>query len=157
MAGELRIAVGRHGWLLMAFLLGFIGLVGCGSAGPDVQMISGVVTLDGRPVNGATVIFVPEADGLMAAGRTNAEGLFVLNASVGKKFGRGTTEGDYIVTLSKLTNVKIDPITGEPTDIQLAEPQELIPRIYTTAADSPLRATVIKGLNEYQFNLKKQQ
>lgn len=129
---------------------------GCGPAGPDVQMIKGVVTLDGKPVTAATVVFVPEGVGLMAAGKTDEAGAFVLNASDGKKFGRGTTEGDYIVTLSKLTNVKIDPITGEPTDIQLSEPQELIPRTYTTAADSPLRATVVKGLNEYQFNLKKQ-
>lgn len=134
-----------------------VNALGCGPAGPVVHMIKGVVTLDGEPVSGASVVFVPEGDGLMAAGKTGADGVFALNASDGKKFGRGTTIGDYIVTISKLTNVKLDSITGEPTDIQLSEPQELIPRTYTTAADSPLRATVVKGLNEYQFNLNKQQ
>lgn len=139
-------------WLVGVFLAVSLG---CGPAGPDVQMIRGTVTLDGEPVEDATVIFVPERAGLMAAGKTDASGAFCLNASQGAKFGRGTTEGDYIVTVSKLMSFKLDPATGEPTDTPLAEPQQVLPRVYTTAQKSPLRATVVKGLNEFAFDLQK--
>lgn len=142
------------GWLVGVFLAVSLG---CGPAGPDVQMIRGTVTLDGEPVEAATVIFAPERAGLMAAGKTDATGAFSLNASQGAKFGRGTTEGDYIVTVSKLTSFKLDPATGDPTDIPLANPKQLMPRVYTTATESPLRATVVKGVNEFEFDLKKKQ
>ena len=53
-----------------------IGMVlGCGQRGPVVEMVEGVVLLDGQPVEGATVLFSPDAggaaDGLPAVGRTD--------------------------------------------------------------------------------------
>jgi hypothetical protein len=126
---------------------------GCGPAGPDVQMIKGVLALDGKPAEGVTVIFTPDGEGLMAAGKTDAAGAFSLNASLGRKFGGGTTVGEYIVTVSKLTAYKIDPSTGEPTDTLLPEPRQLMPRAYTSVYDSPLRASVTEGVNEFQFDL----
>jgi len=150
MPGNQGQILGHHVGLVVGFLA---VLAGCGPPGPDVQMITGVVTLDGQKVSGAKVIFVPEAEGLMAAGKTDADGVFTLNASRGKKFGRGTTVGNYIVTVSKLTPYKIDRVTGEPTDVLLPEPKQLMPRVYTTISDSPLRASVSKGLNEFRFEL----
>ncbi len=45
-----------------------VGLAGCGQKGPKVQYVEGVVTLDGNPVEGATVGFSPvEKDKGMAA------------------------------------------------------------------------------------------
>ena len=151
MAGNLRDTRALGAWMLPLLLA---SLSGCGPAGPDVQMIKGLVTLDGEPVDGATVIFVPEAEGLMAAGKTDAAGTFAVNASQGQKYGRGTIVGDYIVTVSKLSLFVLDPVTGEPTDIPAADPKQLLPETYTTALDSPLRATVVKGRNEFHFDLQ---
>jgi hypothetical protein len=116
-------------------------------------MIKGVVTLNGKPAEEVTVIFTPDGDGLMAAGKTDAAGAFSLNASLGKKWGGGTTVGEYVVTVSKLTAYKTDPATGEPTATLLPEPQQLMPHVYTTVNESPLRASVTKGINEFQFEL----
>jgi len=52
-----------------------------------------------------------------------------------------------------LTPYKIDRVTGEPTDVLLPEPKQLMPRVYTTVSDSPLRASVSKGLSEFRFEL----
>ena len=76
--------------------------VGCGKPGPQVQYVEGVVVLDGEPVADATVVFVPEAaDGLVATGRTNAEGRFTLTSVRGGKPNGGALVGDYAVTFSK--------------------------------------------------------
>lgn len=150
MTGSLK---GGHAATAWVFIAVTILSAGCGRAGPDVQMIKGVLTLDGAPAEGVAVVFTPEGQGLMAAGKTDADGAFVLNASLGNKFGEGTTTGNYIVTVSKLTPYKIDRVTGEPTSILLPEPKQLMPRIYTTVNDSPLRASVTKGVNEFQFDL----
>lgn len=151
MSGDRRPMPAIVAWMLACVLS---SLSGCGPAGPDVQMIKGLVTLDGEPVDGATVIFRPEAEGLMAAGKTDAAGTFAVNASEGQKYGRGTTIGRYIVMVSKLSPFEIDPVTGEPTDVTAAEPKQLMPLIYTTAKNSPLRANVIAGFNEFRFELR---
>ena len=76
--------------------------VGCGKPGPQVQYVEGVVVLDGEPVADATVVFVPEAaDGLVATGRTNAEGRFTLTSVRGGKPNGGALVGEYAVTFSK--------------------------------------------------------
>lgn len=58
--------------------------VGCNS-GPEIGDVSGVVTLDGRPVSGAKVRFIPvhqpehpEASKMMAIGVTDSEGGYSL-------------------------------------------------------------------------------
>jgi hypothetical protein len=86
----------RTFWLIAAALV----MAGCGPAGPDVQFVEGVVTLDGKPLDGASVAFVPiDKSGISAAGKTDADGRFRLNATQGKKYGKGTVVGDYVVTV----------------------------------------------------------
>ena len=77
-------------------------VAGCGPKGPDVQFVEGVVTLDGKPLDGAAVAFVPvDKAGISAAGKTDADGRFRLNATQGKKYGKGTVVGEYVVTVTK--------------------------------------------------------
>lgn len=134
---------------------------GCGPRGPAVEMVEGVVLLDGKPVEGATVFFSPvsSADearaGLPAAGRTGPDGAFRLNAGGGAKPGAGTKVGDYIVTVIKQES---DPLPPPDLEKPPAAPPEitvrdLLPDVYKLAATSPLRATVKKGDNVYRFDL----
>jgi len=56
---------------------------GCGSGGPEIASVSGRVTMDGKPLPDATVLFVPE-NGRPAGGRTDADGRYSLNFTEGR-------------------------------------------------------------------------
>lgn len=133
---------------------------GCGRS-PRVEMVEGIVALDGQPVQGATVFFSPVAPasegaaGLPAAGRTAADGSFRLNAGGGAKPGTGTKVGDYVVTVIKqesdsLPSPDLNAPPVVPKEIRV---RDLLPTIYKLAATSPLRATVKPGKNTYRFEL----
>ena len=134
---------------------------GCGPRGPAVEMVEGVVLLDGEPVEGATVLFSPIAEngqgpaGLPAAGRTGKGGAFHLNAVGGAKSGAGTKVGEYVVSVVK-QEVDLPPAKdpnappAPPGDIKL---RDLLPTIYKVGTTSPLRATVKQGKNTYRFEL----
>ena len=66
-----------------------LAFVGC-SKGPSSVPVSGVVTLDGKPVTGLTVVFFPEptkensSPGPYSSGVTDATGKYVLKNRYGK-------------------------------------------------------------------------
>jgi hypothetical protein len=134
-----------------------LAVVGCGKAGPQVQYVEGVVLLDGAPVADATVVFVPEAvDGLVATGRSNAEGRFTLTSVRGGKPNGGALVGDYAVTFSKADydlkgtgKTRDDDMDGVPLI-------HFIPQQYGDAEKSGLKVTVKKGQNvgpDFRFEL----
>jgi hypothetical protein len=126
-------------WLIAAAVF----VAGCGPKGPDVQFVEGVVTLDGKPLDGATVTFAAvDKTGIPAAGKTDADGRFRLNATQGKKYGKGTVVGDYVVTVQKLFWPE-----------KAVEPDHITPLVYENSKDSPLRATIVKGRNTFEFAL----
>ena len=139
MPDTMTIMPRRTLWLIVLVLV----IAGCGPAGPDVQYVEGVVTLDGKPLDSATVTFVPvDKAGMSAAGKTDAEGHFRLNATQGKKYGKGTVVGDYVVTVTKLFWRE-----------KAVEPDHITPLVYENSKDSPLRATIVKGRNTFEFAL----
>src|SRR5690242_5652638 len=69
---------------------------GCGPSGPDIAHVSGRVTMDGKPLANATVVFIPE-DGRPAGARTNAAGDYVLNFTEGR---RGAIPGKNTVRIT---------------------------------------------------------
>lgn len=74
-------------FLAVSFLSIFCSACGGVSDAPDLATVSGVVTLDGKPVADATVIFTPEDNKAAAAsGKTDAAGAYKL-AYVGGKEG----------------------------------------------------------------------
>lgn len=138
---------------------------GCGPAGPATQAVSGVVTLDGKPVEGATVTFSPSSStGAFASGITKADGRFSLNAAVaGAKAGAGTLVGEYRVSVLKVESPEVsrtddpnapgyDPlasVTAKP-----AAPKYVVPKAYGDPAASGLSAKVEKGGGSFDFALK---
>ena len=141
--------------------VGLVGaaVVGCGRRGPAVEMVEGIVLLDGQPVEGATVLFSPEsggpAGGLPAAGRTGADGAFRLNAAGGAKFGAGTKIGDSVVTVTKQDHDPVPPPDPDkpPSGPPNVKVWDVLPVVYKHAITTPLRATVKKGKNTYRFEL----
>src|SRR5687768_3127557 len=85
-------------------------LAGCGPSGPAMVKVTGTVTLDGTPVEGANVMFVPASTGKPAQGKTDAAGKFTLNTDPSKP-DDGAQEGEYNIAVSgvRTTGVQVNP------------------------------------------------
>jgi hypothetical protein len=83
--------------------LAVLMLLGCGGGGGslDTVPISGTVTLDGTPVEGANVVFAPTSgDGSAASGVTDRSGRYRLTT---RDPNDGALAGSYLVMISKTT------------------------------------------------------
>jgi hypothetical protein len=147
-------------FVLSVFL---ITATGCSTGKPDfaVEVVKGLVILDGSPIEGVTVGFSP-ADakaGKPAVGRTNAQGKFVLTATQGGEFGKGTMIGKYLVSFSKeipsreLTSQELANAdkTGVMPEIPIVS---VIPKKYNDPQKSGLTVEVVKGKNNFSFDLQ---
>jgi len=142
----------------------FLGLMGCNPDSKYVK-VTGTVTYNGQPVEGATVTFQPlGADGESAAGITDAGGKYSVTSVYAVQGGAGVVPGDYTITVSKVDR-PVDPneaaySKGEITYNELqarkaAKPllagagrsKQLLPLKYTVASNSDLKVTVQKGRN----------
>src|SRR6185436_12065008 len=95
-------------------LAGFVALVtviGCSEAKPfDTVKVTGLVTLDSQPVDGATVVFQPATGaGKAATGMTDKDGKFNLTTSTA---GDGAMPGTYKVTVTKVEGGPVEDTSG---------------------------------------------
>lgn len=138
---------------------GSVGLVlasvfiGCGQSGPKVVRVSGLVTLDGKPLDGAYVHFV--SDEFQTTGLTDEEGHYEVRAAPGEyKVAISKTEGGSPVTFSD-----VDP-ADDPSVVMVefenpdpgveaaggeAGPKELIPARFSHPGETTLKFTVPEG------------
>lgn len=68
--------------LKMTSLLFLLVLAGCGGNGVELATVEGTVTMDGRPLPGAFVRFMPVNGGRTASGRTDENGHYTMQYSV---------------------------------------------------------------------------
>lgn len=139
-------------------------VVGCGGASLKTEMVTGVVTLDGAPVEGATVTFSPTSGGVMAVGQTDAEGKYTLTSQQGGAPGKGAVVGEYQVGVVKSVNTAPQPTqeerekaSAEGRDISKDYPakyEDLVPKQYKLPQFSGLTASVKAGENTFDFELK---
>lgn len=120
--------------------LSIFAFSGCGSKGPKSYECSGTVTLDGQPVEGASIAFLNPKSTSSGSAMTDASGKFVFESEA----------GDYGVTI-----VKLKPKAA--TDDIYAESENLLPKKYAGTTDSGLTASVTKDKtkNVFSFDLKK--
>ncbi len=148
--------------------------VGCGG-GPSVGAIpaTGIVTLDGKPLDGATVSFVPDSDeARSASGLTDATGAFRLTSLAP---GDGAVPGKYKITVSKVSSGPAEeaaPTSQEEAMKKLQEKskaggssafysstpsftvKQTLPARYADSKTSGLQAEVKKGSdNKFTFAL----
>jgi hypothetical protein len=126
-------------WTLIAATL-LLPLAGCGSEDgnlPKTVPASGVVTLDGQPVDGAQVILIADGSGTMGAyASTDSQGQFSLRISEKKS---GAVPGSYKVQVAKTIEKKL-PGTLDGGDAVAFEFG--VPGRYTVAATSGLTAQI---------------
>lgn len=114
---------------------------GCGKS---LSGVSGMVTLDGKPLPGAYVEFSPPA-GRPSMGRTDAAGHYQLEYSTSKS---GVEPGEHTVRIGTFEEESVDMETGEPT----AGVEEIVPAKYNRKTE--LTAQVKPGSNTIDFDLE---
>ncbi len=132
-------------------------LIGCGGPAEDPNRpatvaVSGTVTYNGQPIEGATVAFLPKVPaGTGASGRTDASGKFGLTAF---QPGDGAVPGSYLVTIVK-TEAQGGGEVQEDSSAAPAVPKSLLPEKYGNPQGSGLTAEVKEGAeNQFTFDLK---
>lgn len=126
---------------------GFAALLATGCSGPAevaVYPVVGQVVVNGKPAEGATVVFHPQAAGEVAelrpTGKTDADGRFKLTT---RESNDGAPAGDYKVTINW---AKSDIKPGQPAED--AKVIRLLPNDYFIADRTPVKASVGAGPTE---------
>ncbi|WP_437192166.1 carboxypeptidase-like regulatory domain-containing protein [Planctomicrobium sp. SH527] len=134
--------------------------LGCGGGTekaslPNTVPVTGTIKLDGKPLAGATVVFVPKSGtaGIECTGTTDAEGRYTLKQLRG---GDGAPPGTYSVVVSALVGPDGKPLNLPPdTPPADAGAVESLPPRYSSMTDSVLSATVPTEGGDFPFELKK--
>ena len=123
-----------------------VALVGCGDS--QRGAVSGRITLDGQPVDGGTVNFIPTSDseGSAVWGEIKG-GLYSLSGGNGSTVGQNRVE----IRWPKKTGRRIPMAAPAPPDAMIEQTIEAIPARYNT--QSELHVEVQQGENTFNFEL----
>lgn len=134
-----------------------LALTGCGGKGdPSHVQVSGTVTLNGAPLAGAQVTFIPINDtrGIGAEARTGTDGRYQLIDRRGKP---GTQLGAYKVTVSKrLMPDGSEVAADDKTPPIRSSARESLPPYYSDASRTTLQVVVPEQGGAIDFPLKGQ-
>lgn len=118
-------------------------MIGCGPSGPEIARVQGVVTMDGKPLPAAVIMFVPE-HGRPSASETDDNGKYVLEFSAGRK---GAIPGKNRVEINTAR------LAYEKDGKQYPAVKESVPAIYNR--NTELEFNVEPGkTNTANFDLK---
>lgn len=131
-----------------------LSLSGCGGSvddQPDLGLVKGIVTLDGQPLSGAAIAFLPDS-GRTAFGTTDENGYYELNYirdTMGCKLGHNK------VAITTLTDSLEDDneLEGDDVQIKAKAVKEILPAKYNKK--TTLEAVVKPGENQFDFKLTK--
>jgi hypothetical protein len=146
----------KHNLLGLGFAALFLLVAaGCGGKRPNLPPqypVSGIITLDGKPLATAGIMFLPrgETRGTGAFAMTDAAGKYSLKTDHG---GAGAPEGEYAVTISKVVNRDGTPYIPKP-DVAEAGERESLAATYSDSMKTILTAKVPKGGDTINFELK---
>jgi hypothetical protein len=128
---------------------------GCQQSGLTVQPVTGKVMYHGEPVANAVIGFYPqESSGYVAAGTTDESGTFTLNIPGAQT--SGALAGEYRVTAAK--EIAVDgmgkPIPDGAELETRPKMKSVLPAKYGKSENTPLTAAVVKGKNNFLFELE---
>ena len=151
---------------LLIALITISAIVGChtGPKGLPTCYVEGIVSLDGQPMDGALVTFIPTVmgdDTKIATGYSNESGKYTLTSDGGLP-QKGALAGDYSVTIVKDKVESLAPVESESSrsqlsgDSSLSRRTRLTPDEYGAVSTTPLKMTVKKGKNVLNLEMKSQ-
>lgn len=130
---------------LIAGLLTVMSGCGAESDRPKLGTVSGIVSLDGKPLANAGISFRPVEGGRVSQGRTDQEGRYRLIYLDNPHEVPGAKVGENVVYVSTYLS---EEATGGPQ-------KELVPKCYRVK-DSVKRVQVNPGSNEIDLELNSQ-
>jgi hypothetical protein len=138
----------------LAALLWLGSLYGCGRS--DLSPVSGLVTVDGKPVAAAQVLYT-SPNSRPAAGETDAQGRYVLSTYIA---GDGAKIGTHSVTVTARPTIRVSPAgnigpPSGPPKVQHGQ-QSPVPVKYSDPAKPLLSVDVKPGNNDIPIELKRQ-
>jgi hypothetical protein len=153
-----RLAAARKPRAAVGFAALMLGLAGCGGdQGSDVPLVPalGKVTLDGKPLADANLVFIPIGSTKGGGGnaKTTAEGSYSVATPLGEP---GLPVGEYKVVISKmeLANGAVPPTSSDKPLPGGTKDEQLSPT-YADRDGTILRATVAAGEGKpIDFELK---
>lgn len=141
----------RHLTVLVA-AVGFLSACSSDNAAdPTTTPVTGTVTFEGKPVDGAIVVFRPNTSSgaTTAQSTTDVEGKFDVHIFLdnGKRDKRGMMPADYQIEVTQLTKTSGDTSIFSP-------PKNRLPQKYASVQTSGLETTVSADRkNEIQLEL----
>jgi len=129
----------KKSFLLVAIAV--LGL-GCGSDGPQLGTVTGVLMQDGSPVGGALVEFFP-AEGKTSTGKTDSEGKYALSYDDLE----GAVVGEHTVQIT----VGVPEPAADSESMEVAPPLMEPPKTVVL----PQKVTVQTGENQIDLQLPK--
>jgi hypothetical protein len=122
-------------------------VTGCGRNGPPMAPVKGRILLDGKPIEGAAVGFMPVGGGPVASATSDADGCFTLSTMNRP----GAPIGEHVVTVTKVRQLGLNPDGSiAPGGVKT---KWLVPRKYSKPTTSDLKAVVEEDGLERDFEL----
>jgi hypothetical protein len=158
----------NHPGKLAVSVLVTVGIVltGCSnSSRPATYPVTGTVTMQGKPLAGAVITFVPTGtDGEAASAVTDSDGKYALTT---RQAGDGARPGEYRVKVSKQELAAVDP-SKMVKNLSIEEEQKiyveskkppppaksLVPSKYQDESTSGLSHTVPQGSSTFDIEIK---
>ena len=140
----------------LLFVVPLLASIGCGDSGPELAQVSGVVTLDGKPLDRAAITFHPEK-GRGSFATTDDQGRYTMGFAKGKL---GATIGKHKVTITSEVFGEEDRNAGSdyeedmPDDATTGARGEILAEKYRIREKTVLSASVAAGDNEINFELE---
>ena len=121
-------------------------LTGCTDGGNSTKCeVSGKVTCEGKPVSEGLVSFTNTGTGDTAEAPLREGGVYAVTTPL--------PEGEYKVMLLPL--VVRQQVEGKGPRVGVEKPAPDIPEKYRTIGTTDLKATLKKGKNEHNFDMKR--
>jgi hypothetical protein len=132
--------------------VGLLVLSGCFGGRSDLGQVTGTVTIDGEPINYASVTFMP-TQGRASIGLTDLNGVYNLVYVIGEN---GALIGNHkvIVTTKVVKETEYGGRSGGIKDpVRQTGRKELLPKENSDRNHTELTATVESGNNTINFDL----
>jgi hypothetical protein len=142
-----------------SMILGLLlGTSGCGSKWPKTVPVSGKVTLDENPVEGAAVCLIPDSGGRFGYGTTDANGDFTVSTF---EANDGATLGSHKIVITKADVIAPNRVAAtieEQDELTRAGVEgwifkSLIPEKYGNPDTTELSVEVVKGMRPLTLQL----
>lgn len=119
-------------------------LAGC-SSGPATGEVRGKVTFKGQPVTEGTITFLNPKEGGAGEGTLGSDGSYAIQGKL--------VVGEYLIVVNPPIHI-VDTDPGKSPPAPVEKPAPNIPQKYRVQGTTPLKETVQKGKNEFNFDLK---